>query len=332
VTASRPSFGGLTLLASLFALALALAAPAAQAAAPASAPPAATPTLVASPATMPWAEQFDMTSKISGRTYRIYVTKPPGPAPKAGYPVIYVLDGNANFGTAASQVVLRATTGGPRALVVGIGYPDANAAMVLRNRDLTPSVPTAAMLKAGAPPGPKENFGGADAFHAFMMQELRPRIAAAYPVNAADQTLMGYSLGGLFTLHVLFDHPEAYRTFVAGSPSIWWNDREVLAGEGRLAAAVKSGKVAPRILITSDAGEQDPKSPDVPASGPGRATALAAINTARMVDNARELAARLKALPGAKGYEVRYALFADETHVTGMPAATSRGVTFAQTP
>jgi len=28
---------------------------------------------------------------------------------------------------------------------------------------------------------------------------------------------------------------------------------------------------------------------------------------------------------------VRYALFADETHLTGMPAATSRGVTLAQT-
>ena len=315
------------LLASLFALALA-----AQDAAPASAQPAATPAPAASPATLPWAEEFDMASKISGRTYRIYVTRPPGPAPKGGYPVIYVLDGNANFATASSQVVLRAVSGGPRALVVGIGYPDANAAMVLRNRDLTPSAPTEAMRKAGAPPGPRESFGGADAFHAFMMQELRPRIAAAYPVNAADQTLMGYSLGGLFTLHVLFAHPEAYRTFVAGSPSIWWNDREVLAGASRLAAAVKSGKVAPRILITSDAWEQDPKSPDIPASGPGRAIALAAIGTARMVDNARELAARLKALPGAKGYEVRYALFADETHLTGMPAATSRGVTFAEAP
>jgi hypothetical protein len=273
-----------------------------------------------------------MDSKVSGRTYRIYVAMPPGPAPKGGYPVIYVLDGNVNFPVAATQMVLRAAGGGPGALVVGIGYPDANAAIVLRNKDLTPSAPNAAMQKAGAPPGPKDNFAGADAFHGFMMQELRPRLAAAYPVNAADQTLMGYSLGGLFTLHVLFEHPEAYRTFVAGSPSIWWNDREVLAGEAGLTAAVKSGKVAPRILITSDAWEQDPNSPDVPAAGPGRTAALAAIGTARMVDNARELAGRLKALPGARGYEVRYALFADETHLTGMPAATSRGVTFAQTP
>jgi len=314
------------LLACLFALALA-----AEGAAPTPASPAVTAS-AASPAIEPWAEQFDMTSKISGRTYRIYVAKPPGPAPQGGYPVIYVLDGNVNFPIAASQVVVRAASGGPRALVVGIGYPDANAAIVLRNKDLTPSMPNAAMLKAGAAPGPKDNFAGADAFHGFMMQELRPRIAAAYPVNAANQALMGYSLGGLFTLHVLFAHPDAYRTFVAGSPSIWWNDREVLAGEAGLVAAVKSGKTSPRILITSDTWEQDPASPDVPASGPGRAAALAELKMARMVDNARELADRLKAAPGPKGYEVRYALFADETHLTGMPAATSRGVTFAQMP
>ncbi len=53
-----------------------------------------------------------------------------------------------------------------------------------------------------------------------MMEELRPRIAAACKVDPADQTLMGYSLGGLFTRGVLFHHPETYRTYVAGSPSI----------------------------------------------------------------------------------------------------------------
>ena len=305
----------------IFALALALQEPATS---PAPAP-------VASPAVLPWSEQFDMTSKISGRTYRIYVSRPPGPAPKGGYPVIYVLDGNVNFPIASSQAVLRATSGGRAALVVGIGYPDANAAINLRNRDLTPTAPTAAAQKVGGVTGGSDAYGGADAFHGFMMRELRPRIAAAYAVNSSDQTLMGYSLGGLFTLHVLFAHPDAYRTFVAGSPSIWWNDREVLAGEGALAAAVKAGKASPRILITSDTWEQDAASPDIPASGPGRKLGLAQMYAARMVDNARELAGRLKALAGPAGYEVRYALFADETHLTGMPAATSRGVAFALT-
>ena len=42
----------------------------------------------------------------------------------------------------------------------------------------------------------------------------------------------------------------------------------------------------------------------------------------------RELAARLKAVKGPPGYEVRYALFPEETHNSGIPASTSRGVAF----
>ncbi len=142
----------------------------------------------------------------------------------------------------------------------------------------------------------------------------------------------GASLCGLFVLHTLFRHPEAYRTFVAGSPSIWWNDREVLKDEPAFDAAVSSGKVAPRVLITSDQWEQDDASPDIPGSGPERETQLREMRAARMVDNARELAARLKALHGARGYEVRYVLFPEETHLTGVPASSSRGLVFSYGP
>jgi pimeloyl-ACP methyl ester carboxylesterase len=163
-----------------------------------------------------------------------------------------------------------------------------------------------------------------------MTEELRPVIARLYPVNSADQSLMGYSFGGLFTLHVLFAHPTAYRTFIAESPSIWFNDREVLKGESAFSEAVRGGKAAPRILITSDRWEQSDQSPELPPSGEARAKALSEMGRFRMVDNARDLADRLKALPGGKGYEVRYALFPDETHLTGSPAATSRGVAFVE--
>jgi hypothetical protein len=72
------------------------------------------------------------------------------------------------------------------------------------------------------------DYGGAEAFHHFMMEELRARIRGLYRVDLHNQSLMGYSLGGLFALHVLFEQPDSYSTFVVGSPSIWWNDREVL--------------------------------------------------------------------------------------------------------
>lgn len=311
-------------------MALALAESAAAAPAPAAAPALAQ---VTTPAKVPWAVQFDMPSAITGRTYRIYVARPPTAPPKDGWPVVYVLDADITFPSIAAQMAMRSVTGGSGAIIVGVAYPNALATMKLRQRDLTPSQPNAASIAVGEFGTPKaEDFGGGGDFHRFMMEELRPRVAAANPVNAADQTLMGYSLGGLFAIDVLFHHPQAYRTYVIGSPSIWWNDREVLNGEKGFVAAVRTGSVAPRILITSDQWEQDANAPDIPASGAKREAALKGMQSAAMVDNARALAGRLAALPGAKGYKVRYVVFPEETHLTGMPAAGSRGLVFALTP
>ena len=298
----------------------------------ASANPAPAPTLATSPATLPGAVQFDMASKITGRTYRIYVAKPLLPPPKAGYPAVYVLDADTAFPTAASQMTMGQLGGLRPGLIVGVAYPNAGPleTLKLRNRDLTPSQPNAstrAIAQAGA--GGGGDYGDAVRFHRFLVEELRPAIETAYPTDPADRTLIGYSLGGLFALHVLFRHPGEFRTVVAGSPSIWWNDREVLADEAAFADAVRSGVAAPRVLITSDGLEQSPAGFVLPPSGPQREQGLQAIAAARMVDNARDLAARLNALKGGPTYVVRYTLFDGETHETGIPAATSRAIGFA---
>jgi predicted alpha/beta superfamily hydrolase len=284
---------------------------------------------VMAPATLAMADQFDLTSKITGRTYRIYISRPAGPAPAGGYPVLYLLDAYTAFPIAAAQVLL-ASGGGPSpAVVVGIGYPDTVDTGIARNRDLTP---WPADPGSTTPGGKADDYGGADAFHAFMMEELRPIIARTYPVDPRNQALVGYSLGGLFTLHVMFHHPEAYRTYVAGSPSIWFDARKVLQSEAAFSDAVRKGKASPRLLITSGGWEQAEDSPELPPSGEARARAMAQMNAAGMVDNARALAARLQALKGATGYQVRYVVFPQETHRTGIPASTSRAVAFVLAP
>lgn len=165
-----------------------------------------------------------------------------------------------------------------------------------------------------------------------MTEELRPIIGQAYKADPKNQSLMGYSLGGLFALHVLFMHPDSYQNYVISSPSIWWNDREVLKHEAAFGALVNAGTVAPRILITSGEWEQGEGSPSLPPPGPDRVAALAELGEFRMVDNARDLATRLKALEGGSSYTVRYSLFLEETHLSGIAAALSRGVTFVVVP
>ena len=208
-----------------------------------------TPLPAQTPVTVRGSIQFDMASEISGRTYRIFVFKPAATPPPSGYPVVVATDANMNFPIMATLAAASALRGGKAALVVGVGYPaeDDISPVLLRNRDLTPPTPLAGIRPVpGRPPPKLEDYGGADGFYRFLVEELRPAIAAAYEVDADDQTLFGHSLGGLFVLRALFNHPESFKNFAASSPSIWWNRRAVLKDEARFADQVH-GRYAPRL-------------------------------------------------------------------------------------
>jgi len=274
--------------------------------------------------------QFDIDSEISGRTYRVFVYKPDGPPPPGGYPLFLVTDANLTFPIAATLGITHAFSGGTAPLVVGVGYAADNPVtpFLMRNRDLTPPTPVSA-IKANPmfPPPKAEDHGGSDAFRRFLIEELRPLIAQSYPVDPANQALYGHSLGGLFALEVLFRHPGSFRTYVASSPSVWWNNCSLLEHEGGFAARVAAGEAAPRVLVLVGAREQE--IPETPVPGMTADQVEALMREARMVDNARELAARLAAVTGNDGYTAEFHAFDGEEHMSVMAASISRGLTFA---
>jgi len=282
--------------------------------------------------TLPRASRFDLKSKHSKRTYRISVFEPLTPPPAAGYPVVTVTDAGLTFPIAATMS-MAAAMDGAGALVVGVGYPTRDPAepMRLRLRDLTPPTPLSRIHRMPGQPAPKAaDYGGADAFRRFLIEELRPLIAAEYKVDPARQTLYGHSLGGLFTLGVLFEHPEAFQTYVASSPSIWWNRRALLRLAPAFEKRVTRGEVAARVLVMIGALEQSPPAILPPGVTAAQMRKLGRI--ARMVDNARELGERLAALKGVDGYVARFAEFADEDHMSVVPASLSRALRFALRP
>lgn len=294
---------------------------------------AATPTR--SPVVRPHTDSWDMTSKLTGRAYRIYVAKPvttEAPPPQ-GYPVIYLTDGDFNFHTAADAVLLQSVgLEVKHAYVVGIGYgKDWQTASRARCADLTPFPPDSATLAAleAAPLTKGAVYGEAESFHRFLIEELRPQIEAAYPVDRSDTILSGHSFGGLFALYVLFNHPEAYRTYLVNSPSINWNNGAILKQEARLAAPLEAGKIALRVLFT--AGEYEEKLADHVKLYPGttREQMQAMLTSFGMITNARALAGRLKAMKAPAGCEVEAVIFERETHLSVLPAAISRGLRFA---
>jgi hypothetical protein len=297
---------------------------------------------VAAPARSPVlradAEQWDLTSRITGRTYRIYVAKPVemGPPPSQGYPVVYVTDGDFTFHTAADTLMLQTRAFEARpAYVVGVGYGEGmETAARARFADLTPTPPdpVAAVALEAAPQVQGATFGEAEGFHRFLTEELRPQIEAVYNTDKTDNILWGDSLGGLFALHVLFNHPQAYRTYLVGSPSIIWNDSAILEDEAKLKAPLAAGEVSPRVLFT--VGELEETVADHARLPPGvtREQMQAMLTSAAMITNVVGLAGRLRALKSPAGFEVETVVFDGETHVSVIPAAISRGLGFALTP
>ncbi len=264
------------------------------------------------PVTLARAVQRDVVS-ASGRRYRIFVARPNGAPPPAGYPVIYALDGNASFPSLAlmNRTVERrsAITGIGPALVVGIGYAgDEDYAASERSRDYTPA--------GGAATAAGE--GGAERFLDFIERELKPMIEAAYPVDRQRQALFGHSYGGLLTLHALFTRPQLFQTYIAASPSIWWQQRFVLSELAGLDSRLKRLPAPPRLLLAVGSLETPP------ASAPPRVGPQAGRH---MRADAEQLAATLSAPAMGMG-SVVFRELADENHGSVLFPSLSRGLEF----
>jgi predicted alpha/beta superfamily hydrolase len=185
---------------------------------------------------MPGVRSFDLPAtplpgSNAARQHRVMVYVPQGPAPAAGWPVVYVLDGNLMFPMVAQLVHNRGARGGDlrgaSAIVVGLGHVLPAGSTEVHDRAARTYDYTLPYDGVG-PDGQGRAQGGADRFLDFIAQQLQPRLQAALAMNLQQQTLVGHSYGGLCTLHALFTRPSMFQRHVAASPSLWWGGGVVL--------------------------------------------------------------------------------------------------------
>ena len=155
--------------------------------------------------TMPATQMWDMTSD-SGEIYRIFVSYPTvGEAPAEGYPVLYVLDGNAMFAGFAETRRIQEYEDVGKSIVVGVGYPTDLAYDTRRLNDFTAKMHE---TRAREP----EAAGAIQDRRTRRLPPFPDRRAAAeigrrHKINPERQALFGHSLGGLFALHALYTSP-----------------------------------------------------------------------------------------------------------------------------
>lgn len=257
--------------------------------------------------------QFDLHSHINGETYRVQILIPRRAPPPGGYPTLYVLDGDALFGGYAQAMANRSGANEvAAALIVGIaGAPGEHGAS--RTLDFTFSDMTSHEKDIIKDLGPNPPFGGADRFFQVIQQEIRPRVAKLAPVDPARGALLGWSLGGHFVMHTMFEHPEAFGTYIALSPALWRSDRILFKAIPGFAQKVEAAGARPRLFIGAGSREEE-AFPGMMAGQMSHEDLAKSLSYARMVGNASDMAADLQPIFASHAMGFKARVFEGDTH------------------
>ena len=251
-------------------------------------------------------------SKIVEQDFEIYISLPYKYfMSDTTYPVLYSLDANVKFGMMSNVVnnLGTLTRDIPEIMVVGIAYPIKSIAdwAALRKRDTTPTSKPEYdkqwadyLNNATGRDDIVVQSGGGDKFLAFISDELIPFIESNYRASSNDRGLQGTSSGGLFTLYALFQQPETFQRYFAGSPSINWDEPYMYKLENDLAA---SHKDLPVKLFMCVGG----------------------LESESYINNMNKMGKLLRSR-NYPSFELETFVFENETHGTTGPASISRGL------
>ena len=190
-------------------------------------------------------------SRFLPSDHTLIVYRPPGYRDDAvrRYPVLYLQDGQNVFDRATSstgaewsvdETAQRLIESGAIEPLIIVGIYHAGHGRI---DEYTPTR------------DPKKNMGGkGDGYARMLVQEIKPFIDRRYRTlrSASNTGLGGSSLGGLLTLHLGLRFPTVFNRLAVLSPSVWWNDREIVRTVEALTA-----KPPLRIWLDSGTGEGD---------------------------------------------------------------------------
>lgn len=240
--------------------------------------------------------------------HRLFLAVPRGTPPAGGWPILYMLDGNAAFDFLTPDHLALV----PDLVLVGIGY-DSDRQFLRERRTLDFTAPDRAAAGAdarGLRPDPVHEgriAGGAEAFHRLLTGVLRDLAEEGLAIDPARRTLWGHSFGGLFTLYALLAHPQSFARFASISPSIWWDEALI----HRVREAAQRLDPAPEVLLALGDKEKRSGSEGPPPDGPAPAT--------------MEFFERLKAQPG---YEARVHVLKDHVHIQTLAGSFAHALPF----
>lgn len=275
-------------------------------------------------------------SSKQGRHYRVQVSVPVAAAPKDGYPVLYVLDGNGWFGAATDVARMREYEKLSPMIVVGIAPAGKAFFDVARSYDFTSPGTT-------DPDFDGIKLGGADEFLAFLDGVVKPWVSAHYRTDAHRRILFGHSMGGMFALHALFKSPGSFDVYLAASPDIPYGNEAILKEAPAFETDPK--RAGPRLLVTVGSLESGP-SPALeedyrrwyvehPEARPGETADQAVAELFPANEVSYDKAGKTRTLVDdlvKSGVSAEFYEFDGDEHMAAAISALNRGIPFALRP
>lgn len=250
-------------------------------------------------------ERLQVVTADGQRRYRVHLAVPRAAAPPAGYPVAYLLDGNAALMELDADLLQRlAESAHPPVLALIAHDNDLRIDGDARTFDYTPRR-TGARGEEFDVLNAARRSGGADAFLSFIEGQIKLAVAAKVAVDAGRQLLWGHSYGGLFALHVLATRPAAFSDYAAVDPSLWWGEGFIVDElESLEALAAREPEVSARLLLIR--GGPSPEA--TPASSPAGPQFMREQGNAKAAERLRKL------LPALGGLQVRQLMLPGKNH------------------
>lgn len=171
------------------------------------------------------------------RQYRVQLPASYDWAKERRYPVLYLLDGESQFGHTAAAADFLARQGEiPEMIVIAL-------TSTVRVRDFTQTDWPAAWIGGG----------GAGKFLQFLSSELIPDVERRYRADGF-RILSGHSAGGQFALYALTMEASPFRAYFAFSPSLDWDDNLPQRSLEKFLASAKRVPAFLYIARSDDAG------------------------------------------------------------------------------
>jgi len=197
------------------------------------------------PAPIVMGQSYDLPSTVMGGPREINVWLPPGHGEGGRrYPVLYLLDGgqDQDFHHISGLAQLGTVNGTTRdVIVVGVASLDRRNELALRsaNPGIVATWPTQ---------------GQSARFRRFLAEEVIPFVEGTFATDGTS-VLMGESLAGLFVVETMLKEPALFDTYVAVSPSLWWDDGELAGQAATLLAAHPAGARTLMLTIADEGGQ-----------------------------------------------------------------------------